>query len=52
MEHYPFRDSSKGKIHIAVGLSEKVHADSTTYLISFSMVQEICQDTETYELHL
>lgn len=52
MEYSPFRDASKGRIHTAMGLNEKVHADSTTYLIRFSMVQEICRDTETHELEL
>lgn len=52
MQRSPFRDASKGRVHTAVGLYEKVHADTTTYLISFSMVQEICPDTETHELEL
>lgn len=52
MEHSPFRYASEGRIHTAVGLYEKVHADLTTYLISFSMVQETCKGTETYELEL
>ncbi len=50
MEHSPFRDARKGMIHTAVGSYEKVYADSTTYLISFSMVQELCQDAEWHEL--
>lgn len=51
MESSPFRDASKGRIHTAMGPDEKVHADSTSYLISFFMVQELCQATETHEQH-
>ena len=48
----PFRDASIGRILSAVDSYEKVNSASTTYLISFSMVEETCQGTETHKVGL